>query len=881
MTVRIVTWNVNGIRNPFKYSPWNKDRTLQSMFDLLEADIVCFQEVKTPKASLTDDLVFVDGWDTFYSFPHSLTGYSGVAVYTRDSKCVPLRIEEGVTGILKIPGTQTRYVDAPATKQIGGYPTDRQLRRAAVGRDVIDSEGRCLILEFPLFVLINVYCPARRNHERTGFRNTFLLALDVRIRNLAAAGKNVVLCGDLNITRDQIDTAGIWGHQGQKSIPDALEFDATYMTMRAPKLLNQLLFNSRTISDLGTPFVDEAIETVRPPVLYDTGRELHPTRVGMFTCWDTRKNHRPANFGSRIDLVVCSPKVMQLVQEAEIQPHFHGSDHCPVYVVLRETIEDDSEREERKAETGDGDSENRTLHILDYLNPPGRFINGKNVLPGEEDKALLKKRFPQSGRRMAQFANRRHIASMFQRASKPSTPLTLAKTADESQQGNVAADAETTLELPAVLKADVVELVESDDEDGAAGMIEDDDEPEIVEEDERLESDTVSITASKWTTAKATQPFDPPQDRNNDDRGSHTPNPALSPAHANDTSSAMSSLPSRSAHIADARPVPPAKDTNNLDDDKTSESHENKNFSSAVHGPGHETPPDSLPFERETPFVAETFTPDSTAKPSQIQACWGDQYGEEEATRERGSETTEKASGASSLAWPLSAPTPKLSAPISLTPPATTTRHSLARSQSGAGSLSASQSSTAAASPTSARPAKKAKTSSSSAAASSSSSSGFQMSMNMFLTARPAKDKDVPPLKPSQEAVAPGKESSSIVDESSPVPATTTTSTTATASTDNDDNMWMTAEEVDAAFKNLDAAKASWSRLGLGQRQAPLCEHGEPCKTFVTKKAGVNSGRSFYMCARPPGPLGKREKGTSWQCTTFVWCRDWRPNRPD
>lgn len=51
------------------------------MFDILEADIVCFQEVKTPKASLTDDLVFVEGWDTFYSFPHSLTGPSEPSFY--------------------------------------------------------------------------------------------------------------------------------------------------------------------------------------------------------------------------------------------------------------------------------------------------------------------------------------------------------------------------------------------------------------------------------------------------------------------------------------------------------------------------------------------------------------------------------------------------------------------------------------------------------------------------------------------------------------------------------------------------------------------------------------------------------------------------------
>ncbi|CAK7199537.1 Class II abasic (AP) endonuclease [Sporothrix eucalyptigena] len=827
------------------------------MFDILEADIVCFQEVKTPKANLTDDLVFVDGWDTFYSFPHSNTGYSGVAVYTRDSKCVPLRVEEGVTGILKIPGTQIRYVDAPAEKQIGGYPTDRQLRRAAVGRDVIDSEGRCLILEFPLFVLINVYCPARRNHERTGYRNTFLLALDVRVRNLAAAGKNVVLCGDLNVMRDQLDTAGIWGHQGQKVVAEALEFDENYMTMRAPKLLSQLLFNSRMVSDTGMPFIDETSETLRLPVLYDTGRELHPQRTGMFTCWDTRKNHRPANFGSRIDFIMCSPKVMQLVSEAEIQPQLLGSDHCPVYVVLAETIEDD--KDSSASADGEGDTSKQTLHTLDYLNPPGRFVGGQNVLPSEDDKFLLKKRFPQSGRRLPQFANRQHIASMFQRASKLSPLPDTTKTISEIQNSNGtgACDAELTPELPAILKAEVVELVESDNEDGATGMIEDDDESGVADEDERPGPDAVSIATSGPAATKTPQPIDLPEERN-DDRGSQPPS-LHPPLHANNVSSVVSSAPSGSAPVADA--------------DAKIKGREEDGDISAVHGSLDSRPVSTdLPFERETTPVVGV-SPDSKSKPGQIRSFQGDHYGVDETTREREKDTTE--STVEALAWPPSVPTPKppASQPSLLIP--SSTSRSLSRSRSGAGSSTASQSVTAA-SPTSARPAKKAKTTASSSA---SSSSGIQMSMNMFLTSRPVKDTQTP--KASQETEKEKPQPKEKFKKPATVDKEAASSSTTTATAPGEEDMWMTAEEVDAAFKNLDAAKASWSRLGLGQKQAPLCEHGEPCKTFVTKKAGVNSGRSFYMCARPPGPLGKKEKGTAWQCTTFVWCRDWRPDRPD
>ena len=70
-------------------------------------------------------------------------------------------------------------------------------------------------------------------------------------------------------------------------------------------------------------------------------------------------------------------------------------------------------------------------------------------------------------------------------------------------------------------------------------------------------------------------------------------------------------------------------------------------------------------------------------------------------------------------------------------------------------------------------------------------------------------------------------------------------------------------------------SKESWSRL-FTRRAAPLCEsHAEPCRTMVTKKPGVNCGRSFWMCAKPLGPSGQKERGTEWRCPTFIWHSDW------
>ena len=73
------------------------------------------------------------------------------------------------------------------------------------------------------------------------------------------------------------------------------------------------------------------------------------------------------------------------------------------------------------------------------------------------------------------------------------------------------------------------------------------------------------------------------------------------------------------------------------------------------------------------------------------------------------------------------------------------------------------------------------------------------------------------------------------------------------------------------------ASKESWSKL-FTKPAAPRCEgHDEPCITLLTKKSGMNCGRSFWMCPRPLGPSGAKESNTQWRCHTFIWCSDWNP----
>ena len=387
---------VNGIRNPFSYQPWREDRTFQAMFDKLEADIVVMQETKIQRKDLQDDMVLVPGWDVYFSLPKHKKGYSGVAIYTRSSKCSPIRAEEGITGVLCPPNSSTKFRDLPIDQQIGGYPKPGQLH-GSIDEATLDSEGRCVILEFPAFVLIGVYSPATRDETRTEFREAFQDAMDVRVRNLVAMGKQVFLCGDLNIIRDGFDTAGL--HERLRKEGMTLE---DFLSTPSRRFLNQLVHGGSVIGDR-----DEGRED---PVMWDLCREFHPTRVGMYTCWETKKNARPGNYGSRIDYVLCSSGIKDWFIDSNIQEGLLGSDHCPVYAATGDTVKIDGAE----------------VHITDVMNPEGMFRGGER-----QREWTPKDLLPMSAKLIPEFDRRRSIRDMFfkkpatsTKAAAPSPPNT-------------------------------------------------------------------------------------------------------------------------------------------------------------------------------------------------------------------------------------------------------------------------------------------------------------------------------------------------------------------------------------------------------------------------------------------------------------------------
>ena len=155
MTLKFISWNVNGLR-----ACVGKD--FEQTFKALDADFFCLQETKMQAGQL--DLAF-PGYDSYWNYADK-KGYSGTAIYTRHK---PLAVTRGM------------------------------------GIDEHDHEGRIVTLEMDNFFLVTVYTPNSqdglrrldyRMHWEEDFRR-YLLALDAR--------KPVVVCGDLNVAHQEID----------------------------------------------------------------------------------------------------------------------------------------------------------------------------------------------------------------------------------------------------------------------------------------------------------------------------------------------------------------------------------------------------------------------------------------------------------------------------------------------------------------------------------------------------------------------------------------------------------------------------------------------------------------------------------------------------
>ena len=159
MSVRIISYNVNGIRAAINkgFIEWLKTDP---------ADIICLQETKATKenvdCSVFNELGFTDCW-----YSAQKKGYSGVSVL---SKIKPDNITYGN------------------------------------GDRVTDDEGRIIQLDFGKVRLINCYFPSgTTGDERQTVKYEWLNAFRSYLDDLRKKIPKLIVCGDYNIAHKEID----------------------------------------------------------------------------------------------------------------------------------------------------------------------------------------------------------------------------------------------------------------------------------------------------------------------------------------------------------------------------------------------------------------------------------------------------------------------------------------------------------------------------------------------------------------------------------------------------------------------------------------------------------------------------------------------------
>ncbi len=164
-----------------------------------------------------------------------------------------------------------------------------------------DDEGRVVTIELADFFVVNVYVPNSGNGlVRLPYREHWDKAFTQYLNDLQKK-KPVIVCGDLNVAHQRIDIAR----------PDANYNKTAGYTQHEIDGLSHLL---------ATGFVDSF-------------RELHPEKVA-YSWWSYRGGAREKNIGWRLDYFLVDKRLRKNILDATILQDVHGSDHCPVGLML-------------------------------------------------------------------------------------------------------------------------------------------------------------------------------------------------------------------------------------------------------------------------------------------------------------------------------------------------------------------------------------------------------------------------------------------------------------------------------------------------------------------------------------------------------------------
>jgi exodeoxyribonuclease-3 len=241
--MKIGTWNVNGIRA--------RQAQVQEWIDTERPDVVCLQEIKASPDQLPVWLCELEG---YWCYWHGAKGYSGVGLHV--SK---------------------------------GFAPERPLFE----HPAFDYENRIVLVRLPSVTVASVYVPNGGKDFPAKMR--FLSALEEF--TAGARGEPLVICGDLNIARTEMDV---------------------HPKERKPRAIGQL------------PEERAQLERIIGHGLVDVGRALEPENDQMFTWWAPWRNMRQRNIGWRLDYVLATESLYGRVGRCRILRDFGTSDHGPV-----------------------------------------------------------------------------------------------------------------------------------------------------------------------------------------------------------------------------------------------------------------------------------------------------------------------------------------------------------------------------------------------------------------------------------------------------------------------------------------------------------------------------------------------------------------------
>lgn len=342
--MRIVTFNVNGLRSIKEYYAVSKGWQFDEFLDSFAADILCLQETKiNDQSRMAREYAmpkrFV-GYATFQRGAKKI-GYSGVVTYCAKGGWEACALEEGFSGLLQAP--EDLIMDN--TDFLGAFDSEELPRR-------LDGEGRCVITDHGHFVLMNVYFPNDSGLERNEFRVAFYDAIWKRSLAFLGAGRSVILLGDINVTyhpRDHCDYAKAFRSleaqlgseicealiENHHQRPGAREGLAE--TNAAARLLIETFYGEKILRSwlYRLLHLDEDAKRFH---LQDAFRTFHAGEYETYTCWNTMMSARGTNHGTRIDVILTAGPLFApgrgVIRDCGILSSVMGSDHCPVYIEL-------------------------------------------------------------------------------------------------------------------------------------------------------------------------------------------------------------------------------------------------------------------------------------------------------------------------------------------------------------------------------------------------------------------------------------------------------------------------------------------------------------------------------------------------------------------